>query len=133
MAQTEGHRDRSRCFRLNAARRDTLVRGARSRTQGTQDQTILRLKHMKRAKTHARFALCIRTGSSEDLEPRKLYRVLPDRAASRDGYLRVVDESGEDYLYPASYFVPVKLPASVVRDLDIVHRRPRPRLRAARG
>jgi len=41
---------------------------------------------------------------------RKIYQVLPDDRAVRDGYLRVVDESGEDYLYPESYFILVKLP-----------------------
>ncbi|HKQ54127.1 MAG TPA: hypothetical protein VJT74_17250 [Pyrinomonadaceae bacterium] len=40
---------------------------------------------------------------------RKIYRVLPDEAAAEDNYLRVVDESGEDYLYPADYFLPIEL------------------------
>lgn len=40
----------------------------------------------------------------------KIYRVLPDEDAARDGDLRVIDESGEDYLYPASFFVPVEVP-----------------------
>jgi len=57
-----------------------------------------------------RFVLCIRDDDCEDLEVRKVYRVLPDRAAARDGYMRIVDESGEDYLYPESYFISVKLP-----------------------
>ena len=56
-----------------------------------------------------RFVLCIRNDECEDLELRKVYHVLPDRKAAKDGYLRVVDESGEDYLYPESYFVPVSL------------------------
>lgn len=43
----------------------------------------------------------------------KIYRVLPDEDAARDGDLRVIDESGEDYLYPASYFVPVEVPDDV--------------------
>lgn len=73
---------------------------------------------MKRLKTSPRFALCVRTEGSVDLERRKVYQVLPDRAASRDGYVRVVDESGEDYLYPAKYFVPVRLPGAVLRDLE---------------
>jgi len=60
--------------------------------------------------------LCIRSEGSDDLEPRKVYRRLPDRAAARDGYLRVIDESGEDYLYPAEYFVPVRLPAGIARE-----------------
>jgi hypothetical protein len=53
----------------------------------------------------------------EDLEARKVYQVLPDREADREGYLRVIDESGEDYIYPADLFAPVKLPAAVVRRL----------------
>ena len=57
-----------------------------------------------------RFAICIRDTDCDDLERGRVYAVLPDPRAQREGYLRVVDESGEDYLYPESYFVPVKLP-----------------------
>lgn len=57
-----------------------------------------------------RYMLCLRNDGCEDLELRKLYQLVPDRRAEREGYVRVVDESGEDYLYPASYFVPVTLP-----------------------
>jgi len=57
-----------------------------------------------------RFALCIENRDCEDLEKRKIYQVLPDRDAEREGYLRVIDESGEDYLYPQSYFVSIQLP-----------------------
>ena len=63
------------------------------------------------------FALCVEDGGMEDLEARKVYQVLPDREANREGYVRVIDESGEDYLYPADLFVPVKLPAAVARRL----------------
>jgi hypothetical protein len=63
------------------------------------------------------FALCVDDGGMEDLETRKVYQVLPDREASREGYVRVIDESGEDYVYPSDLFVPVKLPAAVVRRL----------------
>jgi len=47
---------------------------------------------------------------SASLELRKLYRALPDPAAAKLGQSRVVDESGEDYLYPEEYFVPIQLP-----------------------
>lgn len=57
-----------------------------------------------------KFVLCLKNDECEDLEVRKIYKVIPDKRASRDGYLRVIDESGEDYLYPKSYFVIVKLP-----------------------
>ena len=66
----------------------------------------------------------------EDLEARKLYQILPDREAAREGYIRIVDESGEDYIYPSDLFVPVRLPAAAVRRL----RAPvRSRSAAARG
>jgi hypothetical protein len=63
------------------------------------------------------FALCIEDGGMEDLEARKVYQVLPDREASREGYVRVIDESGEVYMYPSDLFVPVRLPAAVARQL----------------
>jgi hypothetical protein len=59
------------------------------------------------------FMLCIEDKDCEDLERRKIYQVLPDDEASKEGYLRVIDESGEDYLYPESYFVLVDLPRKV--------------------
>ena len=101
---------------------------------------------MNRMKAQPRFVVCIRTNGSDDLERRKVYQVLPDRAAAREGYVRVVDESGEDYLYPTDYFVAVRLPAAVAQELGApsnppplqrtasTRRRPgRVRLRAARG
>jgi hypothetical protein len=75
------------------------------------------------------FALCVEDGGMEDLEARKVYQVLPDREASREGYVRVIDESGDDYIYPSDLFVPVKLPAAVVRRL---RRRSDARTRPAR-
>jgi hypothetical protein len=71
---------------------------------------------MSKAASHTRFVLCVRPGDSEDLEARKVYQVLPDQKAVREGYLRIVDESGEDYLYPAECFVPLKLPAAIMRE-----------------
>jgi hypothetical protein len=56
-----------------------------------------------------KFVLCIRNDECDDLELRKVYQILPDKKASQDGYLRIIDESGEDYLYPESYFVPVSM------------------------
>lgn len=60
-----------------------------------------------------RFVVCIRNDGADDLELRKLYQVLSDAAAAQEGYLRIVDESGEDYLYPADYFAVVELSQSV--------------------
>jgi hypothetical protein len=64
----------------------------------------------------ARFVLCIRNRDyPASLELRKVYRLLRDEQASKHGQLRVVDESGEDYLYPEEYFVPIKLPQAAER------------------
>jgi hypothetical protein len=57
-----------------------------------------------------KFALCIENKDCDDLERKKIYQVLPDEDAVNDGYLRVIDESGEDYLYPQAYFILVELP-----------------------
>ena len=60
------------------------------------------------------FAICIdNTGYPASLERHKLYRVLADDDAAADGDSRVIDESGEDYLYPAEYFVLLDLPQSI--------------------
>jgi hypothetical protein len=61
------------------------------------------------------FVLCIENRGAEDLDVRKVYRVLPDRTATATGYVRVIDESGEDYLYPTSFFVPVDVPPKAKR------------------
>jgi len=64
-----------------------------------------------------RFAICLKNKGSEDLIVRKVYQVLPDEKAERQGLLRIIDESGEDYLYPASYFFFLDLPQKVERAL----------------
>lgn len=65
---------------------------------------------MSRKRRGKRFVLCIQNDDCDDLEVRKVYRLISDEKAEKDGYLRIVDESGEDYLYPASYFVRLELP-----------------------
>jgi len=65
------------------------------------------------------FALCIENKDCEDLEKRKIYQVLPDEEAEKEGYLRVIDESGEDYLYPQSYFILVQLPQEAQEALRV--------------
>ena len=61
------------------------------------------------------YVLCIDDGGyPESLEVRKIYPVLPDEMASERGYIRVIDETGEDYLYPAKYFVSLSLSADVI-------------------
>jgi hypothetical protein len=73
----------------------------------------------KKSKKEKIFALCVENKDCEDLEKRKIYRVIPDEESEREGYLRVIDESGEDYLYPQSYFVLVELPREAQEALSL--------------
>ncbi len=70
---------------------------------------------MKESKqTLEEFVVCINNiDYPASLELHKIYRVLPDKDATAEGDIRVVDESGEDYLYPSSYFVPIQVPQTV--------------------
>ncbi len=67
-----------------------------------------------------RFVVCIdNRGYEASLEPRKIYQATPDRTASKRGLIRIVDESGEDYLYPEKYFVPIEVPRSIEEALSL--------------
>ncbi|MEO6967572.1 MAG: hypothetical protein ABI132_03825 [Rhodanobacteraceae bacterium] len=56
------------------------------------------------------FVICVSNeGYTASLEPRKIYQVVVDEKVAKRGMLRVIDESGEDYLYPASLFTPIEL------------------------
>lgn len=70
---------------------------------------------MKEKSKNNQFVVCIKNDDCADLELRKIYQILPDEKAAEDDYIRIIDESGEDYLYPASYFYLVELP-QVVRE-----------------
>ena len=64
------------------------------------------------------YVLCINNGGyPESLEVRKVYAVLPDERAAENDYIRVIDETGEDYLYPSKHFVPIQLPPEVAKIL----------------
>lgn len=66
--------------------------------------------------TRKRFAVCLRNeGYEASLERRKIYEVIPDFEAAKHEQIRVVDESGEDYLYPESYFAEIELPQPLRR------------------
>lgn len=76
-----------------------------------EDQALSRAQAMTETK---QFAICIHNGEyAGTLELRKVYEVLQDLDAADRNYVRVIDESGEDYLYPQSWFVPVSVPESV--------------------
>lgn len=76
--------------------------------------------------TEKQFAVCIRNeGYEESLEPRKIYEVLEDTTAAAHGMIRVIDEEGEDYLYPRGWFLPIELPETIEQALlDLTHRSP---------
>jgi hypothetical protein len=68
----------------------------------------------EKKKPSRRYAVCIKNkGNEASLERNKLYVLLPDRQAEADGLVRVIDEDGEDYLYPADWFVAVEVPKAV--------------------
>ncbi|MBW1783449.1 MAG: hypothetical protein JRL30_22235 [Deltaproteobacteria bacterium] len=64
------------------------------------------------------FVVCINNVDyPASLELHKIYRVLTDEDAASEGDIRIIDESGEDYLYPSSYFVPIQVPHTVEESL----------------
>jgi hypothetical protein len=76
---------------------------------------------MRMARAKATFAVCVNNkGYPASLEIGKLYRVIPDEEAERHGYLRVVDESGDDYAYSSERFFPLEIPTRLKRALRTV-------------
>jgi hypothetical protein len=62
-------------------------------------------------KKRQQFAVCVRNDEyPASLEVRKIYEVLPDEKAAKHAMVRIIDESGEDYLYPQDFFVPIEIP-----------------------
>jgi len=71
-------------------------------------------------KTFHQFVVCLKNkGYEASLEPRKIYQVLSDKEAESHKMIRVIDESGEDYLFPAGLFSPISLPQTLVRELAL--------------
>ena len=77
--------------------------------------------------TRRKLVLCLRNDAYEvSLELRKIYSVIPDRNAAANRQLRVIDESGEDYLYPAEFFAPIQLSPSLHRKVMAAVKRAAP-------
>src|SRR5262245_7267016 len=73
---------------------------------------------MRKRSIKEQFVICIDNSDyPASLELHKVYTVLPDEKAAEDNFIRVVDESGEDYLYSAKRFVPVDLPQQVTKSI----------------
>jgi hypothetical protein len=70
-----------------------------------------------------RWRLCVRNDDhQESLELRKIYEVLEDASAAKHNMVRMIDEEGEDYLYPKSWFLPIELPANIEEALvELTH------------
>ena len=123
MAEAQGDRPRETARLRRSPRGDTLVRGARGGQEGIQDQAFSGLRREGGGEMKKRFAICIdNDGYPASLDVRKVYRVLPDPAAESSGRLRVIDESGEGYLYPRDRFVPMEIPKLAERVFDAGHR-----------
>ena len=77
------------------------------------------IRNMKKSKnTFSQFAICLNNSEYPvSLDLHKVYPVLSDEQAEKDGFLRVIDESGEDYLFPSAYFMVIVLPSNCVRTL----------------
>lgn len=74
---------------------------------------------MAKRKIAPRYALCIKNSEYPvSLELRKVYQVIPDERSEKHGLIRVIDESGEDYLYPKYFFIPVELPQAAIHALS---------------
>ena len=74
---------------------------------------------MTQENLNSQFVVCVDNSESEaSLEFGKIYRVIPDADAEKEGLLRIIDESGEDYGFAASRFYPVQLPAQLERVLS---------------
>ena len=72
----------------------------------------------KKNESTPEFVVCINNeGYPASLELHKIYRVVSDEDSVASEDLRVIDESGEDYLYPSSYFAPIKVPAAIEESL----------------
>jgi hypothetical protein len=70
---------------------------------------------------NAYYVLCVKNdGYPSSLDVRKIYRALPDREAEKHGQIRVVDESGEDYLFSSTYFIRVPIPLAARRALAVI-------------
>jgi hypothetical protein len=81
---------------------------------GNHSQTCFVGMTMKQHTSKTQFVVCVKNeGYPVSLELRKIYQVISDARAAEQGFFRVIDESGKDYLYPADYFVAIELPQAV--------------------
>lgn len=74
---------------------------------------------MKKQNSKKHYVICVKNrGYRASLEVRKVYQAIPDAGAAKHGLIRVIDESGEDYLYPGDYFLPIEVPKAAQEALS---------------
>ena len=71
----------------------------------------------KKNNHETKFAVCINSDDPDLLTPRRIYQVLPDESAAKSNYIGVIDNEGEDYLYPGDYFLFIELPRKIEQAL----------------
>ena len=87
---------------------------------GTRWRKLKGIASIRLSNGASQYVVCVKNEEYQaSLELRKLYPTVPDKPAERAGLLRVIDESGEDYLYPSDYFVPIKLPRTVQKAIQL--------------
>src|SRR4051794_38229780 len=84
---------------------------------GTLKSNASSIRRVKPQPITVEVGLCLKSKVNIDLDPGKLYRVLPDKKSRSIGYIRVIDDSGDGYLYPASYFRIIRLPTKIAKKL----------------
>ena len=78
------------------------------------------VKIMEQKNSKKLFVVCLKNeGYAASLELRKIYEIIPDERAADHQMIRVVDESGEDYLYPSDFFIPIDLPEPIEQALSL--------------
>src|SRR5579864_2288299 len=114
LAQAQGNRANSTGGWFDPSGRATLVRSQWDRAKGIQDQASdLRDTAMARAPSKQLVVCISNEGYAASLEKRKIYISLPDPVGQKNGLVRVIDESGDDYLYPKGLFRAIALPQAI--------------------
>jgi hypothetical protein len=97
-----------------------LVRGPWYWAEGYKNKENILVRKMEQNNLKKMFVVCIKNeGYTVSLELRKIYEVIPDERAADHKMIRVVDESGEDYLYPSDFFIPIDLPKPIEQALSL--------------
>lgn len=104
---------------------DEVAESSRSRGSSNRRSDTRSMDEIAANETRPTFVVCLDDGGHPlSLQPRKVYRALPDPVAEGHRMLRVVDDTGEDYLFPERLFVPVEVPAGAIAAMIELSGRP---------